>query len=370
MVKRIISLLLTACFIFSFAACSGGASSGNRDESLANPSISSKDDIVYEEDDLPDNLDFGGERVTILAVDEKGNGISDGEILADELSSDIINDSVYNRELFVEARLGVEIVPAKVGQSDYNTELDKMFNSDDDLYQLCAAKTVSFAPYSFDKVLTDLHAVEYVNLDKPWWSQYFTEKAEVEDCLYITTGSLALSLTRFLFVVFYNKQMAEDYSRTYPELGELYSIVENGEWTYDKFYSLGSEIYENINGDNKRDLEDVYGIGFLNGIDIDAIWSSFDLNIYSRSEDGWFEFDVNTDKVYSALEKIRVLIFETDGCFVPELQADGGLDDLSDKFADGTLLFMVNKIHAAESKTLRNMQDEYGIIPFPKYDSH
>ena len=371
LIKRITTLFLVVCIIFSFVACSGnGSGNDNKRETMANPSVTSKDDIVYEEDDLPDSLDFGGESITILVLDEKDDGISDGEILADELTSDIINDSIYNRELFVETRLGVEIVPAKVEQNNYNIELDKMFNADDNLYQICAAKTVSFAPYSFDKVLTDLYAVEYIDLDKPWWSQYFAEKAEVEDCLYLSTGTLALSLTRFLFVVFYNKQMAEDYSLTYPELTELYSIVENGDWTYDLFYSLGSEIYSNVNGDNERDVEDVYGIGFLNGIDIDTIWSSFDLNIYSRTEDGWFEFDMNTDKVFAALEKIRVLIHETDGCFVPELQSDGGLDDLSEKFASGSLLFMVNKIHAAESSTLRNMQDEYGIIPFPKYDSH
>lgn len=372
MIKRIFSSILVIVMIFSFAACANNGNTGKQDSvTTAEPAETTVNDIAYEEDNLPDTLNFGGEKVTMLVLKEKESvGVHDNEILTDELTSDVINDSIYNRERFVEDRLGVEIEAAAVTAGDYNTEFDKMINSDDDTYQVCAARTVWFAPYVFDNVLTDLYTVNYLDLEKPWWSQYFSEKAEVKDCLYLTTGSLSLSLTRFLFVVFYNKTLGGNYAEAYPELADLYTVVENGDWTYDKFYSIGSSIYENVNGDNERDAEDTYGIGYLKGIDIDAIWSSFDISLFSRTDDGWFELDVNEDKLYTALEKIRVLIHETGGCYTPEEGHDWLLNDLADKFADGSLLFMVNKIHAAESATLRNMQDEYGIIPHPKYDSN
>ena len=373
MAKRIISMFIVVVMLLSFVACSGGGDDTTKkdDTTAVNPVDTTNAGIEYEEDDLPATLNFGGQEVTILVSEEKdGSGLHNGEIIADELTSDVINDSVYNRERYVEDRLGVEITAAKVEQDSYKKEFDKAINSDDDIYQIAAAKTVWFAPNVFDNNLIDLYTVDYLDLDKPWWSEYFTEQAEVKDKLYLATGSLSLSLTRFLFVMFYNKNFAENYSTEYPELSDLYTIVNDGDWTYDKFYSLSSEIYENVNGNNDRDEEDVYGVGYLNGIDIDAIWSSFDINIFSRTEDGWFELDVNEDKLYNALEKIRVLIHETTGCYVPLNQEDDGLDDLAEKFADGSLLFMVNKIHAAESPTLRNMQDEYGIIPYPKYDSH
>ena len=370
--KRIISLLLLVAMVFSFAACAGetvkdnskDTTAGNADTTAGNAGTT----IAYEEDDLPADLNFGGEKVTILTIEDS---LHDGEITTEELNSDIINDSVYNRERFVEDRLGVEIETVSVdAYEDVNTEFDKMINADDDTYQICATKTVWFAPYVFDSVLTDLYTVEHLDLEKPWWSQYFNEQAEVKGDLYLTTGSLSLSLTRFLFAMFYNKNLAEEYSATYPELTDIYTIVENGDWTYDKFYSIAADIYENVNGDNERDAEDTYGIGYQAGIDIDALWSSFDVNIFSRTDDGWFELDVNTDKLYNALEKIRVLLHDTTGCYVPEDKDDDALNDLSAKFADGGLLFMVNKIHAAEGATLRNMQDEYGLIPYPKYDDN
>ncbi|MBR5453514.1 MAG: hypothetical protein IKV54_05475 [Clostridia bacterium] len=372
MIKRIISVLIVAAMLFSFAACAGsGDNGGKKQETTAAPVDTTGNGIEYEKDDLPDTLNFNGEQVTILITEEKDNGGNHaGEILAEELNSDVINDSIYNRERYVEDRLGVEIVPAKVEQSKYNDEVNKQISSDDDMYQIYAAKTVWFAPFVFDNILTDLYTVDYLDLEKPWWSQYFSEKAEVKDALYLATGSLSLSLTRFLFVLFYNKTLAENYVSEYPELADLYTVVENGDWTYDKFYSISSGIYRDVNGSTTRDDEDVYGVGHIRGIAIDAMWSGFDITIFSRTDDGWFEFGVNEDKLYNSLERIRVLLHETEGCYAPESGSDAMLDTMATKFADGTLLFMVNKMHAAESATLRNMQDEYGIIPYPKYDSN
>ncbi|MBR6558093.1 MAG: hypothetical protein IKT70_03680 [Clostridia bacterium] len=371
MTKRLLSILLVATMLISFVACaSSGDDGGKKPVTTADSVDTVGNGIEYEKDDLPDSLNFNNENITILITEEQnGGGLHAGEILADELNSDVINDSIYNRERYVEDRLGVEILPAKVAQSSYNNEVNKQINSDDDIYQIYAAKTVWFAPFVFDNILTDLYTVDYLDLEKPWWSQYFSEKAEVKDNLYLATGSLSLSLTRFLFVMFYNKVLAENYVSNYPELGDLYTVVENGDWTYDKFYSLSSGIYRDVNGSTTRDDEDVYGVGYMRGIAIDAMWSGFDITIFSRTDDGWFELDVNEDKLYNSLERIRVLLHETEGCYVPEKDSDDMLDTVAQKFADGSLLFMVNKMHAAEGVTLRNMQDEYGIIPYPKYDS-
>ena len=37
-------------------------------------------------------------------------------------------------------------------------------------------------------------------------------------------------------------------------------------------------------------------------------------------------------------------------------------------FANGTNLFLVERMGFAEKETLRNMQDDYGLLPYPKYN--
>ena len=290
------------------------------------------------------------------------------ELTSEEFAEKMNGYAFRLDELFTEShRLEVEINPILVSFGEISTEIEKMVSSDDDMYQICAHATSDFTELVFKDYFRDLYELNYINFDKPWWSQTFNEEAEIMDKLYVTTGSLALSLTRYMFAIFYNKGLAADYAADYPELSDLYSIVEGGDWTYDKFYELGNSIYTDNNGDTLKDEEDTYGIGFQSCIGADVIWSSFDINILSPNDEGWFDIDVPTEKLYTALENMHTLLYDTTGCFNAGI-SDSDLNVLSAMFASDNLLFMNNELLAIESATLRNMQNDYGILPFPKYD--
>ena len=370
-IKKSVCVLLIISMLLLIAACSGNETGPEPDTDGTTSGAEDTTGLQYEADELPSDLNFGGEKITFLTIkakNESDNDIFRNEVFAEELSNDPINDSIYNRERFVEDRIGVEIEHYDVDLDDYNKTVIVQQTSDEDIYQVYAASTVWFAPNVFNNYLQNLYDVDYLDFSKPWWSDLFAEQAEIMGDLYLATGSISLSLIRFLFVTFYNKTIAENFQARYPDLEDLYSVVENGDWTFDRFYEICSNIYEDSNGNSESDEEDLFGCVFLNGIDIDTMWSSFDIIIFSRDDEGWFVLDVNTDKLYSALDMINKLVHETTGCYVPANREDYGLNELSDKFASSTALFMVNKLHAAESAVLRNMQDEYGIVPFPKYD--
>lgn len=369
--KRIISIFLLTSFLLSSIACSVGGSEDktNKPSDTTSP-ISTTSPIEYEEDELPDSLDFGGETITFMSPTEKEGSQWDGEITVEELTSEPVNDSIYNREKAVEDRLGVEIENTLVEQSDYNKKVTTQLTAGEDSHQVFAATTVWFAPNVFDGNLYDFYDLNYIDLEKPWWSQHFNEEASFRDHLYLATGSLSLSLTRFLFCVYYNKALADDYKNDIEGLDSLYEIVESGDWTYDKFYEMGSGIYKDMNGNSERDEEDIYGISLINGIATDPIWSSFDIKIFNKDETDWYYLDINQDKLYSALDKVNQLLYNTTGAYVPADGSDWILQEISSKFAGGSILFMINKLHEVESSVLRNMQDEYGILPFPKYDDN
>ncbi|MBR6558753.1 MAG: hypothetical protein IKT70_07050 [Clostridia bacterium] len=373
--KSFLSVFLALVMLLSFVACSGGTGPA-KDSNSKDTTVSgtTTDPIInYEEDDLPDDLNFEGQTVKILVTGsepkEGDTSISLPEICADELTSDVVNDSIYNREMYVEDRLNVNIEQVKVDDKQYENTMDLQFGSDDDVYQAYAYVTFAFTRYVFADHLINLYDLDYIDLEKPWWSQTFNEEAEVLDGLYVTTGSLSLSLTRYMFTIFYNKNLAEDHSSSSPELLELYDIVESGDWTFDKFCELGSSIYVDNNGNDTADEEDTFGVGFQGNIGTDAMWSSFDISVLSHDDDGWFELNVPTEKLYSAMDMINDLLHESIGTYDPG-HDDEHLDVLSDMFASDRLLFMNNKLLAIESKTLRNMQSDYGILPFPKYDSN
>ncbi len=377
MIKRLLSIILVPALLASFSACSSDGSKNANDTTKAPTSTKpSSDTVYYQPDELPE-LDFGGEKVVFLTRENQENengGISFFEVdfTVEDLNSNALNDSLYNRELYVEDRLGVEIENVRV--EDVGQEMQKILTSGDDIYDAVISDNAGLSMYVFQDFLIDLYTVDHLDLDKPWWSQNFNEEAKIFDSLYITTGSAFLSLLKNTYAVYYNKSLAEDYSVGKPDLSNLYDIVDAGDWTFDKFIELGGDLYDDINGNSIRDLEDVYGIAYDRYFPIDAIWSGFDISVFSRTNDGWFEFDVNTDKMYTALEKIYVMINELKGSITANVGTDVETSYSCDRpevhFASGTNLFLVERLGFAEKDTMRNMQDDYGVLPFPKYDEN
>ena len=366
--KNIVSILLILSMLLSFAACS---SSADADKPSGETTAQSHQettyaDIEYEADDLPDSLNFDS-TVNILSYDGSGDSSYRPEISVEELTSEVVNDSIYNREKFVEDRLGVEI--NNFGVSDTRAEIDKQLNSGDDSHQIFAIDGISLSRVSMNNYFIDLHSVEYLNLDKPWWFDLYNDEVEVLGNLYFASGSLSLDLLRDLYIVYFNKAIADDYGDKKAELLDLYSLVNDGKWTLDKFIELSEDIYQDLNGNSTRDTEDLYGIGYVKTIPCDAIWGSFDINVFSKTSDGWFELDVNTEKLYKVLEKMNNLFYNVEGCFAPTTD-ECTLSNMNTLFASGTILFMVHKMESVEKDTLRNMQDEYGILPYPKYDEN
>ena len=351
-------------FLLSLVACSGTAAPvGDKlpdtSSQAADTTAQNGTTIYYEPDGLSDSLDFRGESVYVLTA------LKD-DFTIEGLTSEPVNDSVYNREQFVEDRLGVEIEEKLTG-GDYTNVIRLQINSDEDTYSIYAYNGYMLSNFIFDGYFKDLYEVENLDLSKPWWSQKFNDEIEIEDSLYLATGSITLSLLRNLFAVYFNKKAADNYSNSYPELSDLYGVVEKGEWTFDKFVELGGDIYEDLNGNQIADADDFYGINYLKFITLDAIWSGFDLNVLSKDEDGWFELDVNTDKLYSALDKLYNLMYNVKGC-TAGAHIMSEYKEVGPMFASGLNLFMVGMLGLAEEPEIRNMTDDYGILPYPKYD--
>ncbi len=373
---KVLSMLLIVSFLFSMFACSKSSTDAGKDTAAqtTSPVTTGVPDVEYIKDDLPE-LDFGGESVTILSSNiysDQGEVHRRPDFTIEELSSDAINDSLYNRERYVEDRLGVEINNPQIVDYMVIEEMRKNATSGDDVYDAYLAAVSGVSAFTFEEYLVDLYEMEYLDFDKPWWSEKFNSEAEFLDSLYMTTGSLSLTPIRYSYAVYYNKALAERYESSIEELGNLYEIVDSGKWTFDKFAELGSEIYEDVNGNSRRDLEDIYGVACALGYPIDAIWSSFDLNVFSRTSDGWYELDVNTDKLYTALDKVNELLHNSVGSITAGVgtteETMYDFDNIEREFASGTNLFLVADIVRAEFEELRNMQDDYGILPYPKYN--
>ena len=220
--KKVLSTFLILCMLVLFIACS----SNSGDESTLNPTTMEKPaetntpDIYYEPDELPDGMNFD----TTIKILTQRTAVN--ELSAESLNSDVINDSIYNREVFVEDRLGVEI---EIIGAEIRTELEKQMVSDEDNFQIVSNPVFTLSDALFYGYYTDLHTVEHLDFDKPWWPRYFTDAAEIDGCLYFASGSLARSLIQSLWAIYLNKTLTESYSVNIPEMVDIYALVESGD---------------------------------------------------------------------------------------------------------------------------------------------
>ncbi|MBP5236420.1 MAG: extracellular solute-binding protein, partial [Clostridia bacterium] len=238
-------------------------------------------------------LDYSGKTITILsrANTDKWGGT---EIWVEETSNDPVNDAIFYRNAFVADTLNLkEIKQVTAGGSDgIQEKVNLMVSSGDQSYDIVAASVAYGTPMINQGLMYNLYANEidnYLDSEKPWWAQYWIEQAEMGDRLYCITGAPALSLTRMMFVMYYNKDLGDDL-----QLENMYDVVEEGRWTIDYLSELISPIYTSLNGDDVRDTDDQYGLAINHYENCDMFWSAFDMTMLAKDEDGWFEMNTSS----------------------------------------------------------------------------
>ena len=358
-------LLALLMLVGSFAACGETTEDpANSDADTTAPAESEGETELT--DWLPDDLDYDGTEITIIS--RYREGWTSGEIAVKEIISEPVNDAVYERNKFVEQRLGVEI--NSIEENNYDpfhvvSKVSYAVRSGTDDYDLMAAACYVAVTESLNGTFADLRKTEYMDFDKPWWSQGFNDVVEYHGAQYAVSGDMVLSLYRFAFVTIFNKFLFTEANQPY-----LYDYVENGSWTLDKQIQLGP-LFERDNGNSKQDKEgDIYGLISNDYISVDPYWSSCMVDIIKKNGDGDYEFVFDSAKLFDVCEKTMALFY---GCGnatynVKHYGADSEQNDIRDMFADGYAAMATVRILELEAGSIRNMEKEFGVVPMPKFD--
>lgn len=308
-------------------------------------------------DDLPE-LDYEGQNVLILARSKEW---FKGEMYAEDITGEIVNDAVYDRDITVEDRL--KIVIDYTLQGDTNALVNKNVTAGTDEFTLHVGSAVDTVQYGIKGNYYNLLGdhVQYLNLEQPWWSQYYTDQSEIEGCCFFSTGDLCFSLIKLSFVTFVNMKMLEDHGLENP-----YDLVRSGEWTLDKEMEMASVAYEDKNGNGKRDPNDTYGMSMGGEIGLDVYWSAFDLTICEKDENSIPSFSVDEEKMSSVIEKLYSYYIDCEYVYTPPNSGDAEQDEIAKMMSEDRMLFSPLRIMHTEQ--IREMESDYALIPLPKWD--
>ena len=179
--------------------------------------------------------------------------------------------------------------------------------------------------------------------------------------LFMTTGDIALTLWDNMYVFYFNKKLAEQYN-----LPDIYQLVRDGKWTIDKLYELSSNVSQDLNGDTKYDENDLYGFLTTKQNHMRAWIVAGETPITRQNSDGLMEACFVTERTQSMLDKLLRLHYTDSTYMGNDVLAEPNNTTEPVIFTSDRALFMSG--YLGNASILRNMDTDFGIIPYPMYD--
>ena len=317
-------------------------------------------------DSLPAGLNYNGATMTTMYRSEEVD-----EFYMEEQTGEIIDDAVYQSNRNVEERLNVKLAVRTMEGNPDNLRtvfVNAVVNTvlaGDDAFQAVGMLAFNTPMFIQNGVALNLKTMPHLDFDKPWWTDALTTLGSIDGKLYIVSGDISLSLVKKTLCLFFNKTLADSLGIESP-----YAAVHDGSWTKDKMEAEAKLAYNDLNGNGESDLEDQYGYMIYDSNHINMYIGAFDLEVTKQDSDGIPTASFGSEKVAGAVDYLVHFLWDNPGISFNKL-SDAGTDlktheAIRAMFSSGRLLFISAEFW--NSDNYRDMENEYGVLPAPKWD--
>lgn len=284
------------------------------------------------------------------------------DLYAEEMNGDAINDAVYERNSLVEETYGIRIKLETHSETtnEYtpNTMVENAVMAGSDDYDLLTTHMLNGATTALKNVFLNFNNIDYIDFEKPYWNQNAYDAFSVGDKTYLALSDLCFSSNDNTHCMVYNKELAENYN-----VGDIYEMVANNEWTFDKFRSLCENVSSDINGDGQMTDADLYGYFIAGGSGLINWMFGADLHVMAKDENNIPYLDFYSEKMVDIYNWAYELYSSDDTYYV----SSWVVKEVPIIFSGDHALFMTTQIGVIED--LRNMEADFGVLPYPKYEA-
>ena len=213
--------------------------------------------------------------------------------------------------------------------------------------------------------MTDENGTKYMDLSQIRWDQKLNSEVTYNGKLLSLTGDLGVSKLQSAMATFVNSNLLWDYCGMKNE--DLYKIVNDGEWTFEKFKELTAMIYEDDSMPGKS-FGDTLGYLSTSGNSLDVWFPAFSLEITKRDE-------VNNTITATFMDSFNVSVidelrkFYYDGETVMMGFNVSGAQSEIGKFRNEELGFCTTQFRNVYGADGFNNMQAFGIVPTPKWDT-
>ncbi len=370
---RLLSLLLALLMVVTmFVACGGGAETEK--ETQKNDETQAPGGETEGETEVTDDLgdvNFANVENPIITFFVRTG--MESEVWVEELTEDTMNDASYWRTYTVQERLGVEI--AQINQTggwsnyqEWNTTLRNAIQTTSHDFDAAMIYAGTGSSLAIEGCYLDLTELDMISLEKPWWNQNLLREATIYNQLYFASGSIANSQLSAANVLWYNKDLYNEYFATSGRK-DIYQVVRDGEWTIDYLYEICAEVWDDMDSNGEKSSGDVVGFGgsahgATGGMDSWIYALGCDLTKMDESIGEPVPCFYN-DHTVQAYEKLVNFYTQCPGSYV-NFSSSGNTGDT--KFVNGNMMVTLGGFGSGAG--FRDCGFAYGVLPVPKFDTN
>ena len=272
---------------------------------------------------------------------------------SEEETGNIINDAVYRRNETVKSLFNIEITAIESSVTKADDAMNTILAGDDQFDVILPHSRAAFQ-YAVQNTLVNFNEVKTIHQDKEWWSKDILDSANINGHLYVLDGDISTHRLEYGFTMFFNKRIFDELGLDYP-----YQMALDGTWTFDEFSKLVKQGSKDLNGDGlMKPEDDQFGYYTWPAFGPIEVLYSGGQRIYDKNTKGIPTLTLNTSKTVEIFSKFFNLCNSED-VYLPVSGTVGNL------FTEGRAMFHDTGLGSA--KDMRSMNDDFGILPWPKF---
>ncbi|MDD4772574.1 MAG: extracellular solute-binding protein, partial [Eubacteriales bacterium] len=351
--KKIISVILCCLITLTvIVSCSDNTNVNTAD------GVTTASDVQNEETEIMDNLpdsNFEGYTFTVLTiVDSIGIEEADGEVL---------NDAEYARDVKAEERFNIDIeAEFHENYAEVTAQFKKAVAAQTDDYDMVFIHMVEGASIASSGHYYPINDLEYIDIDKIWWDDDAENGFRIGGKLFLAAGDILPDTLLRTSCMAFNKNLFDNYNLTYP-----YQPAYDGKWTLDDLSALTKDITRDLNGDGQiTEKDDLFG---LTSWYLDSPYSFYygaGGTIIKKDEYDMPELNLDIEKNLAIYMKIYDVVITNNSNYHTDINT---YENAYSTFYEGRALFCEIALTHLSGDKWRNMEQDYGIVPIPKFDA-
>ncbi|MBQ3230581.1 MAG: extracellular solute-binding protein [Clostridia bacterium] len=364
--KKLLALLMCALFCATafLVSCQDEGEESSQVNSAATGGENLEDFVDMPEFTWKDNEDFSTFNVCIYSNEVQTTYFCEDVVPALYSTTDqSLSEAVTKRNNEIEAKYGVTITASPVKDVVESLKLDitsSMGEYDAGLPFMKGAATLAQEAYLYD--LREFS--DYIHLDQKWWDQSANEALSIGDKLYFTTGDISIMPKIVSIAVTFNKDMLK---KNFPEVN-LYDMVRNNEWTFDKMVEMSKKVTADTDGKSGMTYDDTWGTSSSYG-DAVAFFIGAGENMIRKDSDDIPVLALDKQSAITSVQKIlEQLQLPDEWCFHAETVQDSSIRWVVslDIFGQNRALFRTSAFSAIKKLRAYDDCEEFGIVPLPR----